>query len=179
MPVDLDGAVGAGVYYVYYVVGPPVMTHDLNVFLRNVRLRLAFAIVVTSGQRTATSQARALRAKLDSYPTQEAGIKALHDLYKRDDLIDELIAGGLDQASMEATITDQVMRGQLLSSHLSGRALDLRTRGYNEAELAALVAACRAEGGRTVVETVPPHLHVEIGATDRREPATRTVSGPR
>lgn len=178
MPVDLTDAkpLAAGIY----VVGDQVLTTDLRDFLRRVRARLAFDIAVTSGVRTAASQARALRTKLDGYPTVEAGIQALHDLYKRDDLIDELVANGLDQATMENTIKAQVLRGQLLSSHLSARALDLRIRGYTPDELAALDAACRAEGGRTVRETVPPHLHVEVGATDRKPTTTsRTVSGPR
>jgi hypothetical protein len=184
MPVDLTDAkqIATGIY----VVGDQVLTLDLRDFLVNVRARLPFDIVVTSGVRTASAQARALRTKLDGYPTAAAGIQALHDLYKRDDLIDELVANGLDQASMEATIKGQIDRGQLLSSHLSGRALDLRIRGYTPDELAALDAACRAEGGRTVHEKVPPHLHVEVGEyTDRRLPlpvpttTSRTVSGPR
>ncbi len=174
---DLTGTtpLGAGLH----VAGAQVLTPAMLDYLRRVRVRLTFDLVVTSGQRTATAQARAWAVKIAGHLARgEDPRKALHDLYRRDDLVDEVMDGDTTEAGIAQTIAAQVARGDLLSSHLSGTALDLRIRGLDEGQITGLVAACVAEGGRCVREAVPPHLHVELGASDRRTVA-RTVTGMR
>ena len=182
--VDLAGTspLGGGIH-----VKPGVELGDTQLaYLRRVRGRLAEDIVVTSGIRTALSQAQTLITKIRLYATEDEALAALHALYRRDDLIDDFWPSRGSVTELAAALEGQIARGNLLSSHLSGRALDLRVRGYTPEALAALEVACVAEGGRVVTEGKPPHMHVEIrGESDRRSPPTltpgtvRTARGPR
>lgn len=177
MPADLTGSSprGAGIH----VLGGVELTPALLRWLRDVRQRLTFDIVVTSGVRTPEAQARAWKTKIDLGYT----VKDFEALYRRDDLVQEVFRDSdLSVEGMARVFAAQVARGDFLSSHLTARALDLRTRGLTPGELGALRAAVTAVGGRTVLETRPPHLHVEAyGLTDRREPSTttRTWTAPR
>lgn len=178
MPVDLSGTLplGGGLHGKPGTDLTPVM---LNV-LRWAVARTNMDVVATSGQRTAQAQARAWKAKLDLGQTQDD----LRRLYKRDDLVDEVFEkSDLSVQGMTAVFQAQMDRGDYISSHMSGLALDLRVRGYADEELEKLDAVLAEGGVRVVKEASPPHWHLELlGAkTDRAEPRTssRTVSAPR
>lgn len=114
---------------------------------------------VTSGIRTAESQASALSTK------RSLG-DDLYKLYARDDLIKEILSVPNNVSDMARVINAQIARGQFLSNHMSGKALDLRSRDWTSAQTASVMAAARSLSVEANLETTPPHLHLEgIGGT--------------
>jgi hypothetical protein len=157
------GSSGAG-----WRAGSAVQLNEkMQRFLDQLAPDVGVPLFVSSGVRTAQDQARALLAKLKL----GEGMADLKQLYKRTDLVAEL---GQVPETLEAwtsVLADQVSRGELLSSHLSGQALDLRTTGdpgkaeYGDltpGQVKAVKAAATALGARVIEEGTPPHLHLEL-----------------
>lgn len=123
-------------------------------FLDALAAKVDFAFVVTSGTRSYEEQAAAMRAKV------EAG-EDLYDLYTHADqheLLDALFAAYEDE--WPAIIEEYVeTRGVVLSWHLVGDAVDLRTRDLTEAQVEELRAAAVDLGADALVES--DHLHIE------------------
>lgn len=127
-------------------------------------------IHVTSGVRPPLRQARAMYQKL------RAGGSL--GVYKRQDLVRPVREAYLDGrrkrlgkertiAAMAEVLERQVADGQLLSSHLSGRAFDVRSSGLTRRQKAAFREAVRRVGGvRVIEERRPPHFHLEIERGD-------------
>lgn len=114
-------------------------------------------VVVTSGIRSPAQQAAALAVKLRRGDD-------LFALYKRHDLVAEIVEAAGDTSdpdvdAMTRAVEAQVARSQFLSVHLSGAAVDLRTRDLSREQRDQLVAAVRQLGAKPVVES--DHLHVE------------------
>lgn len=109
-------------------------------------------LTVTSGYRSPSSQAAALKYKRDHGDD-------LHKLYAQDDLVDELLAVPSD--GMALVIADQVKRGRYLSRHLRGDALDLRSKTLSQAQIDAVKAAAVRLGAKALQEGIPPHIHLE------------------
>ncbi len=135
-----------------------ILEDRLAAFLDDLAAEVNAPITVTSGVRTAAAQAAARLAKLEAGETADD----LFALYKRDDLIAELLEAEQTLEAWTAILEDQISRGDFLSSHLTGRALDLRSRDWTAAELAEVEAAVAALGGRSVHESTPEHLHIEV-----------------
>ncbi len=143
-----------------------VLDERMAGFLDELAAYTGLPLYVTSGIRTAEAQARALLTKLELGET----VQDLYDLYRRDDLIAELAEYPTTLEEWTAAIQEQVDAGELLSSHLSANALDLRTTGggsgaYGQlsASQAAQVEAAAVElGARAVVESTPPHIHLNL-----------------
>ena len=144
------------------------LSEDMIRFVDDLADQVGVELYVTSGIRSAADQARALMAKVDLGES----IDDLMDLYQRDDLIAELADVPADLDTWTAIIEDQIARGELLSSHLSGLALDLRTTGggegapgqLSEDEAEAVAAAALQLGAaKALVEETPPHLHIKLG----------------
>ena len=122
------------------------------------------AVYVTSGDRSAAAQAAAMLTKQRRYDAavaageEPAWSDDLHRLYQADDVIDELLASGRDEATWTAILEEHPV-----SPHQGGRALDLRTRdlpGGNGGEGAQRLAELVEQlGGSTVLES--DHLHVQ------------------
>lgn len=114
-------------------------------------------LFVTSGVRSAREQARAMLTKL------RAGGRSQLSIYRNraaaDEVGDAWERGGGEE-ELTAVIQGQVDRGVLLSAHLGGRAVDLRTRDLSPADRQQLQRLA-AEHGRSLYESTPPHLHLE------------------
>lgn len=130
------------------------------------RLRAAvpssIPIVVTSGTRTARSQARAMLAMVELGPD---GVRQAYTDYP-DDLVDELLALPRTLEAWEPRVARAYASGELASSgHLAGMAVDLRRRDWSAAQLETVVAAIKRLGGKPLVESAPPHVHVQLPAS--------------
>jgi hypothetical protein len=118
---------------------------------------------LTSGRRTAHSQADAMYIRFvggerGGYLNAEAlgEILAAFDGHQGE-------AREAVVAAMERVIQAQMGRGEFISNHLSGRALDFRLEPtMTEAERAALREAVQQEGGTVLFETTPPHIHIQF-----------------
>lgn len=130
-------------------------------WLDGLAARVPFALVVTSGVRTAEGQARAMLAQVAT----DAGIKQAYANYN-DALVRELLALPRALNAWVPVVTAAYADGRLArGGHYDGGAVDLRTRGLTPAQVEQLQAAVRAEGGRPWLEGAPPHLHVGLPAT--------------
>jgi hypothetical protein len=144
-------------------------------FLTALRAKVpsSIAIYVTSGVRGATEQARALITK-----RKEAGDAGVYKLYGQKDLVQEILSVPNDQASMEAVLIAQMARGRFLSRHMRKDALDLQRKYWSADQLNAVVAACQELGAKTLVESNPPHLHLErIGGGSLTDAAAAAARG--
>lgn len=114
-------------------------------------------IVITSGTRTDTSQAKVMLDRYNQY-----GSKPLYDVYE-DSLINELLATPKDVASWTAVVTRAYGDGRLSRvGHTTGMAMDVRTRDLQPTQIAALKAAVLATGGKWLLESDPPHAHITV-----------------
>jgi hypothetical protein len=130
--------------------------------------RIGKPVIVTSAARTPTSQAEALRTKISLgdnivrlYANKDAAKSVLY-AYKQ-----AKHAGGSKQqvvAAMANVIKAQTDKGVYLSNHLREGAVDIRTRDLSGWQRKQLVAAVQETPGvrNTLLESTPPHLHVEI-----------------
>lgn len=158
MPVDTNGAsmllTCPGVY-----TKPGVMLSDqVRGFLLALKVAAMQKLVVTSGTRTPRAQALAMVDDL-----AKTGTSGWYALYRRDDLIAEIVKNGTKADQVEATLTAQEARGDYLSNHQGGRAVDLRTRGLTSAERTRLIEVGEMLGAKVVDEG--DHIHMGgIGA---------------
>tara|TARA_Y100000296_G_C5039478_1_gene189073 strand:- start:126 stop:599 length:474 start_codon:yes stop_codon:yes gene_type:complete len=136
------------------LLGSHQLSGQMMSFLNRVSLRAGVPLVVTSGNRRAADQASAMLYKLN----HKGGAAELRSLYRRNgDLVEELLAAPQDDWT--EVIQGQIDRGRYLSSHLTGRAADLRSRDWKGDQRSRIERAIREEGGRPVFEG--DHLHVE------------------
>jgi len=135
-----------------------VLTDRMRAFLDLLSRESGVTLVVSSGVRSATSQASALRGKL------AAGndIEDLRDLYGRRSPIMELT--GHPPETWGAILASQVARGVYLSDHMTGHAFDLSGDGHSTAEMYVIRDAARSLGAEAIVEDIGTenmHVHVE------------------
>lgn len=112
-------------------------------------------VTATSGRRSSRRQAAAMLAKV------ERG-EDLHALYRDDEQISELLQGARTVDRWAAIIDGYTARGRGISNHLSGKAVDIRTRDWSKTQLqeaAALALVMKAR--RAIIES--DHLHIEVG----------------
>ena len=116
-------------------------------------------IYVTSATRTPEQQAAALVTKRNLGDN-------LYALYRRDDIVKELMAVPNTTAAMAAVIRKWMGRNVYLSRHMRGDALDIRSKDIQPAQIQAIMAAARGLASKAILESTPPHIHVEsIGGT--------------
>ncbi len=128
-------------------------------------------LVVTSGVRKPKEQASLM------YEKAERDASALSSLYSNPDLLGPIVkayeekteAGAGKQATidaMAAVIQDQVNQGKRISSHLSGRAFDVRNNTMSGCEKEAFEKVFRVVFvSAKLIKTEPgsePHFHVEF-----------------
>lgn len=120
-------------------------------------------IVVTSGTRTAQSQAEAMYSKLAGgdnlavYSNQSAARK-IKEIFekgiaakkKKDVLIKEI----------KAEIDNQIKKGVYISKHLKKGAIDIRSRDMNMSEREQLKKAAKGIAVTVILETTHPHFHL-------------------
>lgn len=149
------------------------LTTGQAAFIRVLRQRLPkdIGLYVTSAGRGPARQAAAMLAKYERAGGGEAGAKALYDLYAADDVIRELVTGPVTEEAWTAVIA---RAGSKISRHLSEGALDLRSRDWSNVQRDAVIAAVKAEGGRTIYEG--DHLHVDIPAAYAKQTGNAGVA---
>lgn len=122
-------------------------------------------IVVTSGARTAQSQAEAMYSKLAGgdnlavYSNQSAARK-IKEIYekgmaakkKKDTLIKEI----------KTEIDNQIKKGVYISKHMKKGAIDIRSKDMNMSEKEQLKKAAKGVAVTVILETTPPHFHLEF-----------------
>lgn len=115
---------------------------------------------VTSGIRPISGQASALWTKFQADPSGN-GLIALYG-QKAQSVVQAAKAAGVNGIAQQlAALAGQ---GIVFSKHMVGDAFDLRTVGLSGEHISALRAGAMAAGARSedvIVESVPPHLHVE------------------
>lgn len=132
------------------------LTEGQRAYVEALRAKLAFALVVTSGDRTPESQADAMLVKY-----RAKGKAELRKVYRQSSaVIDALLAAPRTAAAWAAVIR---ARGMRLSRHLRHGAIDFRMRGLSEAQRAELVRAVGQTGGRAYTEY--DHIHVDLPAS--------------
>ncbi len=135
-------------------------------------------LVVTSGTRTARSQAQAMLTMVN---LGDAGLKQAYIDYP-DDLVDDLLELPRTIEAWEPRVSRAYADGELSSSgHLAGMAIDLRRRDWTPTQLATVVNAIKAIGGRPLVETAPPHVHIQLPArstSPASSPTSTSTSAP-
>ncbi len=126
------------------------------------RAKTGKRLLVTSGTRSAFSQARAMHNKL------RLGDNVL-GLYRNKGAVREILAAykrgsGSAVERMANVIRSQTERGVYISRHLRAGAVDLRSRGLTASDKRALREAVRQVGGVSnfLEESKPPHFHLEF-----------------
>jgi len=152
-----NGGRGASTANVTVLSGQKVSRQAL-VFLDRLSAKLnGLHLTVTSGIRAPEDQARAMLYKFE----HRGGADELRSLYRRNsDLIDELLAVEPTQANWTAVIAGQVDRGRLLSRHLSARAVDLRTRDWDQGTTDLVQRTAASMGANALDEG--DHLHLGL-----------------
>lgn len=121
-------------------------------------------LTVTSGTRTPERQASAMLGKWTAGEARGpgGGAKELHDIYGDDDAISVLLQLPREAGVWAGQIAAWAAQGRLLSRHQRGDAVDLHTASLTTAQRDALIAAAKQLGARTLLESAPPHLHVDL-----------------
>jgi hypothetical protein len=119
---------------------------------------------VTSGLRTYSEQASAMITKFDlaEKKGKGEGAKELYKIYAADDVVTAVLAAPKSVSSWASVIESQTLKGRILSRHLGGRGIDLRTSNLTGEQTKQLIAAVSLLGSRPLLEDTPPHLHIDI-----------------
>ena len=140
-----------------------VMLPAQSAFMARMRslVPASIPLMVTSGYRSPADQAAADASKINRGET----LAQLSRLYGNNALIREMIAAPM--SSWTAVLQAQVARGQYLSSHMRGNAIDLRIKGLSSSDVAAMVAGAKAAGARQAFAEATgsgpaDHVHVTI-----------------
>jgi hypothetical protein len=142
-----------------------VLSAEAEEYLRRLRTALPSSVQlhVTSGTRTAQSQAQAMLDKATA--AEKLGRSAydeLHAIYKNDALIDVLLALPRELTAWTTTIAARAAAGEYISAHQRGRSFDLRSSVLDSSSLSLLKNAISSSGGKYLVEDAPPHIHVDV-----------------
>ena len=140
-----------GVKGVYGDDAALVLTRPMKVFLNKLRRNIDFDIVVTSGVRDLRDQAGAMYTKLSKY-----GFSSL-DIYP--DALVEGMQGAKSADEVYRILREKMRQGYSVSSHLSGDAMDFRTRNLSQSQIAALKKAGEELGAKVLWEE--DHLHMQ------------------
>jgi hypothetical protein len=132
-----------------------VLSDELAAALDELAAAVGGELVVTSGYRSPGAQARAMLAKIEQGGEDELRI------YGDRAAVAALLALPREEAAWTAQIAEWAAGGRYLSRHQTARALDLRTRDVDPARVRLIEATARALGWRTLLESVPPHLHLQ------------------
>lgn len=121
-------------------------------------------IVVTSGTRSAASQADAMYTKFlqgGSYTIYKnhTAAKEVFDIYSN-------AATGTDKnkviTDMETKITEQIGNQNYLSKHLKSGAVDIRSRDMTKDEKETFKKIAKPYASVIILEVKPPHFHLSL-----------------
>lgn len=122
-------------------------------------------IVITSAKRTAASQASALYTRfskggnVNDYVRQTEA-KAVKKAY--DDAVKVKKGKAAIISAMEQELNSQIKKGKFLSSHLSSKALDVRSKNMSASEKKAFLKSCKAVASKCLIEGTPQHFHLQF-----------------
>lgn len=132
-----------------------VLSDDLAAALDELAGAVGGELVVTSGYRSPGAQAQAMLNKIEQGGEDELRI------YGDRAAVAALLALPRTEGAWTAQIAEWAAAGRYLSRHQTGRALDIRTRDVDPGRVRLIEATARALGWRTLIERVPPHLHLQ------------------
>jgi len=117
-------------------------------------------LTVTSGKRTPQGQAQAMYDNLQRNSTPHySNQAAFHQIVEA---YNDAVATGAGQQgavdAMTSVIEQQVSQGVYISAHLTGDAVDIRSRDMSDEEKDELEEAAISAGARVVIETNNIHL---------------------
>lgn len=122
-------------------------------------------IVVTSGTRTARSQAHAMYGKLAGgddlavYKNQTAA-QEIRQAY------DDGVTSGKTQeqiiSDMQKLIETQITQQVYISMHLRQGAVDIRSRDMSNMEKEKFIQAATGIASSIILESTPPHFHLQF-----------------
>ena len=149
---------------------PPGVTSEPNVALNDSMLRFlgvmrsktdpSVPMHLTSGIRSVGSQASAMWVKFQADPSGN-GLVSLYG-QKAVNVVQAAKTAGVNGIAQH--LTALASQGVVFSKHMVGDAFDLRTTNLSTAQIGALRAGAIAAGAGSddaIVESTPPHLHVE------------------
>ena len=131
-------------------------TEQQTNFTADLASQLPFDIYVTSGTRNARQQAQAMFTKI------ELGDNLIA-IYKDDSFAQGVMDAYPSIANATGFIQQYYDTGRG-SKHGRGLAIDIRTRNLSSDQILQLIAAAKNIGGSTLLEQIPPHLHIGIPA---------------
>lgn len=131
-----------------------VLSDDVKYFLNQLVSRLQFDFVVTSGTRTPRQQALAMFNKIDLGDDLIA-------IYKDNEFAQAIIDAYPNINEATDIVKEYAARGGG-SSHLRGLGVDIRSRDLTRSQIQAVVDASKELGAFSLVETTPPHIHIQV-----------------
>jgi len=150
-----------------------VATLPINNFLDKLRTKILASeikeIIITSGLRTPSDQARAIyddrarsgcKSAITKTPAETDPCYTHYKLYQQKDLIMEVIRVDNDVSAMTTVFEDQVSRGLYLSPHMRGMGVDIRVSNLSDEQEALVMKRTEELGGAPVHEG--DHIHVGI-----------------
>jgi hypothetical protein len=122
-------------------------------------------ITITSGTRTAASQADAMYGKLVggdrlTIYRDQVSAKAIKKAY--DDGKAAKKAKPAIVKDMTVVIEAQIKNTKFISKHLKAGAVDVRSRDMNTTEKDAFKTAAKGVATSVLLETTPPHFHLQF-----------------
>ena len=121
-------------------------------------------IVVTSGTRSAQSQAEAMYIKFSqggsfSIYKHASAAKEIYNIYKS-------ASSGSSKsqivADMELKITEQMTKQIYISKHLKAGAIDVRSRDMTQSEISTFKKVAKPYATTVILEKNPPHFHLSL-----------------
>ena len=131
------------------------LTEEQVNYLNILSEKLPFNIVVTSGFRTPERQAKAMFYKI------EQG-EDITQLYKDKVFAQSVIDAFPNLVEGAAAVQAYIDRGGGKTMHLSGNAIDLRTRDLTKEQFDMVVSTVEGMGDRILYEPVPPHFDISF-----------------
>jgi len=122
-------------------------------------------IVITSGTRTAASQANAMYGKLvggDLLTVYRDQVSAKEIKKAYDDGKKAKKAKATIVKDMTTIIEAQINKGKYISKHLKAGAVDIRSKLMTPTERAEFKKAAKNVATKTILETTPPHWHLQF-----------------
>ncbi len=122
-------------------------------------------ITVTSGTRSVSSQAEAMYGKLvggDQLTVYRDQVSAKEIKKAYDDAKKAKKAKTAIVKDMTTAIEAQIKKGKYISKHLKAGAVDIRSKDMTPTEKEEFKKAAKAVAKTVILETTPPHWHLQF-----------------
>ncbi|HSI72331.1 MAG TPA: hypothetical protein VK934_04080 [Fimbriimonas sp.] len=145
---------------------PPKVEKQVAKIAKKVLERTGTRVVITSAARTPKSQADAMRIKMDLGENPKRLYANKHAAGEIANAYSWAKKCGLDAGSVTDTMAMVIQRqmdsGVYISRHLHEGAVDLRSKNLNAWEKRIVKQAAIEEGAKVLMESTPPHIHIEV-----------------